>query len=72
MFFLNYKKRLIVLSQLVVLSTFTPYDFFVTTNRDRSGRDYENFKKALFRLSGTRIQTNIIFSEKDKKQLILV
>ncbi len=46
---------------------FTPYDFFVTTNRDRSGRAYEDLKKALSRLSGTRIQTNIIYSEEDKK-----
>ncbi|HGJ5865945.1 MULTISPECIES: replication initiator protein A [Arsenophonus] len=48
---------------------FTPYDFFVTTNRDKSGRAYDDLKKALSRLSGTRIQTNIIYSEDNKKTI---
>ena len=46
---------------------FTPYNFFINTNRDKSGRAYEDLKKALSRLSGTRIQTNIIFSEGDQE-----
>ncbi|MFP3036772.1 MAG: replication initiator protein A [Arsenophonus sp. ER-BJ3-MAG3] len=46
---------------------FTPYNFFVTTNRAKSGRAYEDLKKALSRLSGTRIQTNIIHTNYDKK-----
>jgi len=48
---------------------FTPYDFFVTTNRDKSGRAYDDLKKALSRLSGTRIQTNIVYSNDDKKTI---
>jgi len=46
---------------------FTPYDFFVTTNRDKSGRAYEDLRKALARLAGTRIETNIIYSDSSKK-----
>lgn len=46
---------------------FTPYNFFINTNRDKSGRAYEDLKKALSRLSGTRIQTNIIFSAGDQE-----
>ncbi|EHM4620402.1 replication initiator protein A [Salmonella enterica] len=38
---------------------FTPYDFFVTTNRDRGGRSYKELEKALDRLKGTTIKTNI-------------
>ncbi len=41
---------------------FTPYDLFVTTNRAKSGRAYADLEKALSRLSGTRIKTNIIYS----------
>ena len=48
---------------------FTPYDFFVTTNRSTSGIAYRELKKALSRLSGTRIQTNIIYSQDDKKTI---
>ncbi|MGP1939623.1 MAG: replication initiator protein A [Arsenophonus sp. ET-DL9-MAG3] len=48
---------------------FTPYDFFVTTNRAKSGRAYEDLKKALSRLSGTRIQTNINYTDCDKKTI---
>lgn len=48
---------------------FTPYDFFITTNRDNSGRAYADLKKALARLSGTRIQTNIVYSENNKKTI---
>ncbi|PAV02846.1 RepB family plasmid replication initiator protein [Arsenophonus sp. ENCA] len=46
---------------------FTPYDFFVTTNRTISGRTYQELEKALDRLSGTRITTNIIYSD-DKQE----
>lgn len=38
---------------------FTAYDFFVTTNRDTGGRNYKLLEKALDRLAGTRITTNI-------------
>ncbi|WP_284281104.1 replication initiator protein A [Proteus mirabilis] len=41
---------------------FTPYEFFITTNRNNGGRAYDDFKKALERLAGTRIQTNIVYS----------
>lgn len=34
---------------------FTPYDFFVTTNRDNGGKNYELLEKALSRLAGTSI-----------------
>ncbi|WP_395971448.1 replication initiator protein A (plasmid) [Candidatus Arsenophonus nilaparvatae] len=46
---------------------FTPYDFFVTTNRTISGRTYQELEKALDRLSGTRITTNITYSD-DKQE----
>ena len=42
--------------------TFTPYDFFITTNRNKSGRSYEELRKSLERLAGTRVQTNILYS----------
>lgn len=38
---------------------FRAYDFFVTTNRDTGGRAYEQMGKALGRLKGTVIETNI-------------
>ena len=38
---------------------FTAYDFLVTTNRDTGGRAYEQMSKALGRLKGTVIETNI-------------
>ena len=38
---------------------FVAYDFLVTTNRGTSGRSYERMARALERLSGTRIETNI-------------
>ena len=38
---------------------FTAYDFLVTTNRQTSGEGYRLMGKALARLSGTRIETNI-------------
>lgn len=41
---------------------FTPYDFFVTTNRDKGGKNYENLKQSLRRLKGTTIETNILYS----------
>ncbi|HGJ5865571.1 MAG TPA: replication initiator protein A [Arsenophonus nasoniae] len=43
--------------------TFTPYDFFMTTNRDNGGKNYKLLEQALSRLSGTRVKTNIIYSE---------
>ncbi|EBC1407492.1 RepB family plasmid replication initiator protein [Salmonella enterica] len=46
---------------------FTPYDFFMTTNRDKGGRSYEELKKSLSRLSGTRIQHNIKRSDHESK-----
>lgn len=46
---------------------FTPYDFFVTTNRAKCGRAYNDLEKALDRLSGTRITTNIIYSEEKQE-----
>lgn len=48
---------------------FTPYDFFVTTNRDKGGRSYTELEKALSRLKGTTIKTNIVYSE-DKQETI--
>lgn len=48
---------------------FTPYDFFVTTNRSKSGRSYLELDKALSRLSGTRIKTNIIYSEDEQETI---
>lgn len=41
---------------------FTPYEFFMTTNRAKSGRAYVDLKNALERLAGTRVQTNIVYS----------
>lgn len=49
--------------------TFTPYDFFITTHRSTSGMSYIDLKKSLSRLSGTRVQTNIIYSKDDKKTI---
>lgn len=48
---------------------FTPYDFFVKTNRTISGRTYQELEKALDRLKGTTIKTNIFYSE-DKQESI--
>lgn len=45
---------------------FTPYDFFITTNRNMSGRSYNRLRKTLSRLKGTIIETNILYS--DNKQ----
>lgn len=47
---------------------FTPYEFFMTTNRAMSGRAYDDLEKALERLKGTIIKTNIIYSE-DKQDI---
>lgn len=49
--------------------SFTLYDFFVTTNRNKSGRAYQEFKKYLDRLSGTRITTNIVYSEEKQESI---
>ncbi len=46
---------------------FTPYEFFMTTNRAKSGRAYEDLKNALRRLAGTRVETNIVYST-DKQE----
>ncbi|HGJ5869555.1 MULTISPECIES: replication initiator protein A [Arsenophonus] len=48
---------------------FTPYDFFVTTNRSKSGKGYDDLKKALRRLKGTTIETNIIYSEEKQESI---
>ncbi|WGL94093.1 replication initiator protein A [Arsenophonus nasoniae] len=49
---------------------FTPYDFFVTTNRSTSGVGYRELKKALNRLKGTTIETNIVYSE-DREETVI-
>ena len=46
---------------------FTPYEFFMTTNRAKSGRAYEDLKNSLERLAGTRVQTNIVYSPEKQK-----
>lgn len=46
---------------------FTPYEFFMTTNRGKSGKSYEDLKKALRRLDGTRIETNISYSSEKQE-----
>lgn len=46
---------------------FTPYEFFIRTNRDKSGRAYDDLKKTLSRLKGTVINTNIVYSKKEQK-----
>nr|P60119.1 RecName: Full=Putative replication protein [Wigglesworthia glossinidia endosymbiont of Glossina brevipalpis] len=48
---------------------FTPYDFFISTKRNKSGRSYEELRKALSRLKGTIIETNIFYSKNKKKSL---
>jgi len=48
---------------------FTPYDFFVTTNRSTSGQSYKDLKKALSRLKGTVIKTNINQSESKQETI---
>lgn len=45
---------------------FSVYDFLRTTNRSLGG-GYEGFVKALARLSGTRIETNISFSRDESE-----
>ncbi|HDT1211808.1 TPA: replication initiator protein A [Escherichia coli] len=42
---------------------FTPYDFFVTTNRDKGGKSYKELERGLERLKGTNIKTNLVYSE---------
>jgi plasmid replication initiation protein len=42
---------------------FTPYDFLVTTNREIGGKTYKDLEKALHRLKGTVITTNIKHNE---------
>ncbi|PPI86256.1 replication initiator protein A [Candidatus Pantoea edessiphila] len=48
---------------------FTPYDFFVTTNRTISGRTYQELERTLDRLKGTTIKTNIFYSKR-KQEII--
>lgn len=48
---------------------FTPYDFFVTTNRNKSGRAYQELEKTLDRLKGTTIKTNIVYSEEKQESI---
>ncbi|HGJ5884183.1 replication initiator protein A [Arsenophonus sp.] len=48
---------------------FTPYDFFITTNRDKGGKSYKELENALDRLSGTRITTNIFYSEEKQETI---
>ncbi|BGI51018.1 MAG: replication initiator protein A [Arsenophonus endosymbiont of Ceratovacuna japonica] len=48
---------------------FTSYDFFVTTNRNKSGRAYQEFEKSLDRLKGTTIKTNIFYSEEKQESI---
>lgn len=49
---------------------FTPYNFFITTNRNTSGRSYFELERALLRLSGTLIKTNIIYSKNNQETMI--
>jgi len=44
----------------------TPYDFFVTTGRGRSGDEYRRLQEAVARLRGTTIHTNITQKGSDK------
>ncbi|EDZ4732891.1 replication initiator protein A [Salmonella enterica] len=46
---------------------FTPYEFFMTTNRGKSGKSYDDLKKTLRRLKGTTVETNIVYST-DKQE----
>jgi plasmid replication initiation protein len=48
---------------------FTPYDFFIMTNREIGGRTYKELEKALSRLSGTRIKTNIVHSKEEQETI---
>ncbi len=48
---------------------FTAYDFFVTANRDKGGRSYKELQKALDRLAGTRITTNIQHTEETREAI---
>ncbi|ASV34598.1 RepB family plasmid replication initiator protein (plasmid) [Candidatus Williamhamiltonella defendens] len=48
---------------------FTPYDFLVTTNREIGGRTYNELEKSLKRLSGTRITTNIVYSDEKQESI---
>ncbi len=48
---------------------FTAYDLFVTTNRNKSGRSYKELEKALDRLAGTRITTNIRYSGEKREAI---
>lgn len=58
---------------------FNPHEMMIVTNRDTSGRGYDNFRNALRRLQGTQIETNIkmggkeqwnVFSLIDKAEII--
>lgn len=43
-----------------------PHDLMHTTNRDKAGRGYKNFRDALKRLQGTQIETNITTGGKEQ------
>lgn len=43
--------------------SFTPYDFFITTNRNDGGKSYELLRLALARLKGTVITTNMVYGK---------
>lgn len=48
---------------------FTPYDFLVTTNREIGGKTYKDLEKALHRLKGTVITTNIKYNENKQETI---
>ncbi|WP_334473198.1 replication initiator protein A [Arsenophonus sp. PmNCSU2021_1] len=48
---------------------FTPYDFFITTNRAKGGVAYKELEKALDRLKGTTLKTNIFYSEEKQETI---
>lgn len=48
---------------------FTPYDFFITTNRSFGGTAYKELENTLSRLKGTVIKTNIVHDE-NKQEII--
>lgn len=43
--------------------------FFVTTSREIGGRTYNELEKSLKRLSGTRITTNIVYSDEKQESI---
>ncbi|HGJ5865523.1 replication initiator protein A (plasmid) [Arsenophonus nasoniae] len=49
--------------------SFTPYDFFITTNRNDGGKSYELLRLALARLKGTVITTNITYGKENQETI---